>query len=38
MRAFPSPYGLLFFVCRVRMERWHVSPLQEFEAEGVSTC
>ena len=37
MRAFPSPCGPLFFVGIVRRERRHVSPLQEFEAEGVST-
>ena len=38
MRAFPSPCGPLFFVWTVRRERRYVSLLQEFEAEGVSTC
>ena len=38
MRAFPSPCGPLFFVRTVRRERRHMSPLQEVEAEGVSTC
>ena len=38
MRAFLSSCGPLFFVWIVGRERRHVSLLQEFEAEGVSTC